>query len=187
MYNKVVSDDSYAKWFWGDDSRASQIREMLYSMPNGAALMDEIYANTSDAVKKGISTKKLSNNANLNNMVKGMHEGTDKAAKVIAGVGTGLAALPAIVASPIATGLAVAGGAAGSRLAGNLNDNLLAGDSKGYSISNGLTADVPAVMLAADYYRPAAQTIGGAVGSIVGAGIGTQAKLPSMTEIRDNA
>ena len=47
------------QWFWSNDSKATEARQWLYN--NGASkIVDEIYENTPDSVKKNIDSKKLS-------------------------------------------------------------------------------------------------------------------------------
>ena len=46
------------QWFWSNDSKATEARQWLYN--NGASkIVDEIYENTPDSVKKNIDNKKL--------------------------------------------------------------------------------------------------------------------------------
>lgn len=83
-------------WFWSDKEDASKARQYLYN--NGAsAIVDTIYENTPDSIKKNIDSKKLSNTVKSKQFQQGITDAIDKAGHdyvlpAIIALGGGLAA-----------------------------------------------------------------------------------------------
>lgn len=110
------------EWFWSD---ASEARQWLYN--NGASkIVDEIYENTPDNIKKNIDSKKLSTSIKTDQIKQNIYDGQkkflDTAGSVALQTAPLVAAAPAIIASPMALALGIAGGMAGGNITNKLTN-----------------------------------------------------------------
>lgn len=85
------------EWFWSDADDASNARQYLYDN-GGKGIVDEIYKETPDNIKKTIGNKKLSNDASFNKFHEEWKDKQEDASKVVAGT------LAASAAAPFAIG-----------------------------------------------------------------------------------
>ena len=91
------------QWFWSDDSKASEARQWLYN--NGASkIVDEIYENTPEDIKKNIDSKKLSTNVKTGQIKQNIYKGQKKFLDTAGAVGATtlplIAAAPAVMTAP---------------------------------------------------------------------------------------
>lgn len=80
-------------WFWSDADDASSARQYLYGI-GGGGIVDEIYQETPDDIKKTISNKKLSTNSSFNKFHEEWKDKQEDASKVVAGTLAASAAAP---------------------------------------------------------------------------------------------
>ena len=81
------------EWFWSDADDASNARQYLYDN-GGKGIVDEIYKETPDNIKKTIGNKKLSNDASFNKFHEEWKDKQEDASKVVAGTLAASAAAP---------------------------------------------------------------------------------------------
>lgn len=106
------------KWFWSDDSKASEARQWLYN--NGASkIVDEIYENTPEDIKKNIDSKKLSTNVKTDQVKQNIYDGQKKFLDTAGAVGATtlplIAAAPAVITAPGAMIGGLVGGVLGAK------------------------------------------------------------------------
>ena len=106
------------QWFWSDDSKASEARQWLYN--NGASkIVDEIYENTPEDIKKNIDRKKLSTSVKTDQVKQNIYEGQKKFLDTAGAVGATtlplIAAAPAIITAPGAMIGGLVGGVLGAK------------------------------------------------------------------------
>ena len=106
------------QWFWSDDSKASEARQWLYN--NGASkIVDEIYENTPEDIKKNIDSKKLSTSVKTDQVKQNIYEGQKKFLDTAGAVGATtlplIAAAPAIITAPGAMIGGLVGGVLGAK------------------------------------------------------------------------
>lgn len=106
------------QWFWSDDPKASEARQWLYN--NGASkIVDEIYENTPEDIKKNIDSKKLSTNVKTGQIKQDVYKGQKKFIDTAGAVGATtlplVAAAPAIITAPGAMIGGLVGGVLGAK------------------------------------------------------------------------
>lgn len=106
------------QWFWSDDPKASEARQWLYN--NGASkIVDEIYENTPEDIKKNIDSKKLSTNVKTDQVKQDIYDGQKKFLDTAGAVGATtlplIAAAPAIITAPGAMIGGLVGGVLGAK------------------------------------------------------------------------
>ena len=106
------------QWFWSDDPKASEARQRLYN--NGASkIVDEIYENTPEDIKKNIDSKKLSTNVKTDQIKQDVYKGQKKFIDTAGAVGATtlplIAAAPAIITAPGAMIGGLVGGVLGAK------------------------------------------------------------------------
>lgn len=111
------------EWFWSDDQKVQEARQWLHD--NGAsAVIDTIYEETPDNIKKNVDNKKLSTNIKTDKIKQDIYDGQkkflDAAGSVLLQTVPLVAATPALVTNPA---LIVGGALTGA--AGGLGTNLL--------------------------------------------------------------
>ena len=135
IQEKAISNPD---WFWSDAEDASRARQWLHDN-NAGAIVDEIYDNTPDDIKKKISYKKLTSDKAQEIYDKGIIDATNKAAKQIGEVAaTGAILVPAITTAPIATVGGIVGGTMGS-IGSNVLSQQLTGQSLDYHVGQALS------------------------------------------------
>ena len=126
-YGYINKIQAYAiqhpEWFWSDDQKAQEARQWLHD--NGAsAVIDTIYEETPDNIKKNVDNKKLSTNIKTDKIKQDIYDGQkkflDAAGSVLLQTVPLVAAAPALVTNPA---LIVGGALTGT--AGGLGTNLL--------------------------------------------------------------
>ena len=109
------------QWFWSNDSKATEARQWLYN--NGASkIVDEIYENTPDSVKKNIDSKKLSkhisDNIKTGQIKKDIYDRQKKFLDTAVAIGATtlplIAVAPTVVTSPGTIVGGLVGGALGA-------------------------------------------------------------------------
>ena len=90
IQEKAISNP---EWFWSDAEDASKTRQWLHDN-NAGAIIDEIYDNTPDDIKKKISYKKLTTNKAKEVFNKEIQDASNEASKYIAGTLAASATLP---------------------------------------------------------------------------------------------
>lgn len=109
------------QWFWSNDSKATEARQWLYN--NGASkIVDEIYENTPDSVKKNIDNKKLpkhiSDYVKTEQIKQDIYDGQKKFLDTAAAIGATtlplIAVAPTVVTSPGTIVGGLVGGALGA-------------------------------------------------------------------------
>ena len=109
------------QWFWSNDSKATEARQWLYN--NGASkIVDEIYENTPDSVKKNIDSKKLSKHISddikTRQIKQDIYDGQKKFLDTAVAIGATtlplIAVAPSIVTSPGTIVGGLVGGALGT-------------------------------------------------------------------------
>ena len=109
------------QWFWSNDSKATEARQWLYN--NGASkIVDEIYENTPDSVKKNIDSKKLSKHISddikTRQIKQDIYDGQKKFLDTAVAIGTTtlplIAVAPTVITSPGTIVGGLVGGALGS-------------------------------------------------------------------------
>ena len=106
------------QWFWSDDPKASEARQWLYN--NGASkIVDEIYENTPEDIKKNIDSKKLSTSVKTDQVKQNIYEDQKKFLDTAGAVGATtlplIAAAPAIITAPGAMIGGLVGGVLGAK------------------------------------------------------------------------
>ena len=135
VQEKAISNP---EWFWSDAEDASKARQWLHDN-NAGAIVDEIYDNTPDDIKKKISYKKLTSDKAQEIYNKGITDATNKVAKQIGEVAaTGAILVPAITTAPIATVGGIVGGTIGS-IGSNVLSQQLTGQSLDYHVGQALS------------------------------------------------
>ena len=103
------------QWFWSDDSKATEARQWLYN--NGASkIVDEIYENTPDSVKKNIDSKKLSTNVKIGQVKQNIYDDQKKFLDTAVAVGATTLPLIAIAPSIVTSPGTIVGGLVGGAL-----------------------------------------------------------------------
>ena len=109
------------QWFWSNDSKATEARQWLYN--NGASkIVDEIYENTPDSIKKNIDSKKLSKHISddikTGQIKKDIYDGQKKFLDTAVAIGATtlplIAVAPTVVTSPGTIVGGLVGGALGA-------------------------------------------------------------------------
>ena len=106
------------QWFWSDDPKASEARQWLYN--NGASkIVDEIYENTPEDIKKNIDSKKLSTSVKTDQVKQNIYKDQKKFLDTAGAVGATtlplIAAAPAIITAPGAMIGGLVGGVLGAK------------------------------------------------------------------------
>ena len=92
--NKIQSKAiSNPEWFWSNSADAIEARQWLHDN-NAGAIIDEIYDNTPENIRKKISYKKLTTNKAQETYNQGIRDTTNEASKYVAGTLAASAALP---------------------------------------------------------------------------------------------
>ena len=103
------------QWFWSNDSKAAEARQWLYN--NGASkIVDEIYENTPDSVKKNIDSKKLSTNVKIGQVKQNIYDGQKKFLDTAGAIGATTLPLIAIAPSVVTSPGTIVGGLVGGAL-----------------------------------------------------------------------
>lgn len=133
MAKKLTQDDlryinnlkAYAiqnpDWFWSDADDASNARQYLYGI-GGGGIVDEIYQETPDNIKKKISNKKLSKDASFNKFHEEWKDKQEDASKVVAGTLAASAAAPFAIGGLTSAASTGALGNAGKHVLGKIDD-----------------------------------------------------------------
>lgn len=110
------------EWFWSDLPKAREAREWLYNN-NANDIIEEIYKYTPDTIKSTINPKKLPTETKIekvkNNIYKGQKKFIDTAGAISLTTAPLIPLGGALISSPIATLLGIAGGVAGGKLTDN--------------------------------------------------------------------
>ena len=112
----------------------------------------------------------------------GIRDAMNRAGRAVAGVAGGLAIPLTIAAAPLAGTLSLVGGAIGSKIGGNTAENLLKGDTAGYTTADQYYGQIGTAMSADQYYRPVGEIVGGTIGGIAGGALSTHIS-PDMPRI----
>lgn len=112
-----------------------------------------------------------------------IRDAMNRAGRAVAGAAGGLAIPLTIAAAPLAGTLSLVGGAIGSKIGGNTAENLLKGDTAGYTTADQYYGQIGTAMPADQYYRPVGEIVGGTIGGIAGGALGTHIS-PGMPRIR---
>ena len=176
-------------WFWGDSSDATDWRVFLQKTLQGREILDEFY---DDALAQGkkVDYKKLTNTASRHKLIQDINEGKEAAVK---GLLTTTAVPMTVLSGPIGWA-GIAGGALGSKLGGDLVQNLSNGtkvgtdgtiyaNSSGYTIPSFYYGQIPATMPTGDYYEPVGQVVGGALGGALGGIAGSTVSMPTRATL----
>ena len=107
------------QWFWSDDLKATEARQWLYN--NGASkIVDEIYENTPDSVKKNIDSKKLSKHISddikTKQIKQKIYDGQKKFLDTAGAIGATTLPLIAIAPSVVTSPGTIVGGLVGGAL-----------------------------------------------------------------------
>lgn len=128
----------------------------------------------------------MTNTAARHKLIQDINEGKEATMK---GLFTAAAVPMAVLSGPIGWA-GVAGGALGSKLGGDLVQNLSSGtkvgadgtiyaNSSGYTVPAFYYGQVPATMPTGDYYEPVGQVVGGALGGIAGTSLARTVSIPT--------
>lgn len=106
------------QWFWSDDSKASEARQWLYNN-EASKIVDEIYENTPEDIKKNIDSKKLSTSVKTDQVKQNIYKDQKKFLDTAGAVGVTtlplIAAAPAIITAPGAMIGGLVGGVLGAK------------------------------------------------------------------------
>lgn len=177
-YYKAVNDlkkQFYAdpEAFWNAGGDTAKWREHLYTTPEGTAIMEEFYSATPDDVRKKLGSRVTNRKMQQDQMDSGIRDATDRAAhtavtKVLPAMG-GIVAAPLTLVNPVTAGLAIGGGMAGRKLAGNTAENLVGNDTTTWTSVDGMGNAASVATPTSEIAVPVAEAIGGAVGTAAGA------------------
>lgn len=164
---------SNPQWFWSNDEDATKARQWLHDN-HASAIVDEIYDNTPDDIKKNIDYKKLSQNSRIKHIKSSVNDTrNDFANKAATQLGY-VSAVPAIAyglaVAPAMTALGAASGLPGALIGGIVGSNF----DKKYINSDG----TPIVSTYANEGAFAGATIASVAGGIGGSKIDKRLTLP---------
>ena len=159
--------------FWNAGGETAKWREHLYTTPEGTAIMEEFYSATPEDVRKKLGSRVTNRKMQQDQMDSGIRNATDRAAhvavtKVLPAMG-GIVAAPITLANPVTAGLAIGGGLAGRKLAGNTAENLVGNDTTTWTSVDGMGNAASVATPTSEIAVPVAEAIGGAAGAAAGA------------------
>lgn len=159
--------------FWNAGGETAKWREHLYTTPEGTAIMEEFYSATPDDVRKKLGSRVTNRKMQQDQMDSGIRNATDRAAhtavtKVLPAMG-GIVAAPLTLVNPVTAGLAIGGGLAGRKLAGNTAENLVGNDTTTWTSVDGMGNAASVATPTSEIAVPVAEAIGSAAGAAAGA------------------